>query len=434
MKLIPSIYTHLFERDGKYYLFNASTNFFSEIGYALYCAILDWDWEAIPEDVLANLRERKIVVEEIAKYDYYNAAQIRFNAGNFDTTSMSLVIAPTTACNFNCPYCFESKAKPAVMTEEVMDGIVNFIKESGKVKQLHLTWYGGEPLLAFPQIQMLYNKLSAEGMPEIMSQAIITNGYLVDEKVCEFFKGKKLKYIQITLDGIKERHDKTRALKTNGEGTFDIICRNIRLIAERLPETRVNIRVNVDRETLDEYVKIAEMVKERFGDLPNVSAYPGFIREETPDNCTLCHKSIQLHERQKVHEHYAECGVRQPLFPSRKGKGCMIQAGNSYIIGPEGEIYKCWDDVSNEGRAVGSVFDKNLGSTPLLIRYMTSTVPFNDECRDCSVFPLCDGGCGLHRYRNVYENGRYELCSALRDKNTLENVLLKGLVTQFSEC
>mgnify|MGYP000239478070 CR=1 FL=1 len=42
---------------------------------------------------------------------------------------------------------------------------------------------------------------------------IITNGSLLTEKVRSYFVGKKLKNVQITIDGLEENHNRTRITK-----------------------------------------------------------------------------------------------------------------------------------------------------------------------------------------------------------------------------
>lgn len=74
---------------------------------------------------------------------------------------LTLVVAPTMNCNLGCKYCFEgSHKKPGVMTEKTEDKIVDFVK-SQKPQALSITWFGGEPLLAFNRILSLAKKLKA---------------------------------------------------------------------------------------------------------------------------------------------------------------------------------------------------------------------------------------------------------------------------------
>lgn len=54
----------------------------------------------------------------------------------------------------------------------------------------------------------------------------------------------------------------------------------------------------------------------------------------------------------------------------------MINKLNSYIIGPEGEIYKCWNDVSNTAKVIGNIQEECLENSTLFARYMTDLSPF----------------------------------------------------------
>ena len=59
--------------------------------------------------------------------------------------------------------------------------------------------------------------------------------------------------------------------------------------------------------------------------------------------------------------------------------------------------------------------------------------PFDDECRKCSVFPICGGGCSLLRYRNKFEHGEFPVCTPLKNPLTLKRVLLKHLKENHQE-
>ena len=64
---------------------------------------------------------------------------------------------------------------------------------------------------------------------------------------------------------------------------------------------------------------------------------------------------------------------------------------------------------------------------------MTHSTPYRDECRDCRVFPICDGGCGYYRYKNLYENGEFNQCSAMKDMAVLEKALLDGSLAKITK-
>ena len=107
--IIKSLYTHLFCRNDNCYIYNSETNFFAVIPQELYMKVFDEDFCSLNKDILKFLLDNKLVLEEKDKYTYFKEQKLRFGASSFDKTRLELVIVPTTACNFSCPYCFEEK-------------------------------------------------------------------------------------------------------------------------------------------------------------------------------------------------------------------------------------------------------------------------------------------------------------------------------------
>lgn len=118
MKL--SLYTYLFERDNKYYLYNSQTSFLSAIDKDFYELLYNHDFEKLEDDVLSVLKEKGIIIDDSHYYDYYYTSRQGFisSIGNLET--LELVVAPTTSCNFACPYCFEGEKRNKFMTQEVV--------------------------------------------------------------------------------------------------------------------------------------------------------------------------------------------------------------------------------------------------------------------------------------------------------------------------
>lgn len=159
----------------------------------------------------------------------------------------------------------------------------------------------------------------------------------------------------------------------------------------------------------------------------NILVYPGIIREETSDLCSLCVNSYKNGELFHLYKGFKEQGVSVGLFPRHKAKGCMMQKFNALIIGPEGELYKCWNDVSNPDKVIGNILKLDKEPPALFYKYVNSTLPFDDKCRDCMQFPVCDGGCGYHRYRNKFEHCSFDTCNVYETFTDLEDALLSSL-------
>ena len=66
-----------------------------------------------------------------------------------------LTIAPTISCNFACTYCFQEHPQRTMDSEQVTRTKRFIEARLQHGTHLHVTWFGGEPLMAFPVIQSL---------------------------------------------------------------------------------------------------------------------------------------------------------------------------------------------------------------------------------------------------------------------------------------
>lgn len=423
LKLSP--YTLLFSEEDKYYLYNGVSCFFSEISEELYIALRNRDWEQIKEDK-DFLLDKQVILNDDELDDFFHDVKVKYMQRSFGSNNLELVIAPTTACNFDCPYCFEPKLNPKLMTKEVEDAVIEYIKKQKQAETLTLVWYGGEPLLAFDTIKRLFNRIKDECEKEIIHHEIITNGYLINDETIQFFKDSHLTSIQISLDGTEKNHDKTRCLKANKKGTFRKIQENIELLSKAIPDLSIMLRVNVNKSNYQDCIDIYEYYSSQDWQ-KNIFVYPGILHVDAKDNARYCQSCFDNNELHELYTLLHAGGVNVRFFPPMAGKGCMIQRAHSYIIGPEGEMYKCWDDVSNPEKVVGSLMDNKPRNRSLYLRYVNEIDPFDDACRKCHAFPICNGGCGHVKYRNKFENGEFDYCSPFRDLNILKKALLQSI-------
>lgn len=70
---------------------------------------------------------------------------------------------------------------------------------------------------------------------------MITNGYLLTEKVVAMLPSLSISSLQITIDDMKAVHDSRRCLKS-GAPTFDRILQNIDNLKKNQPNVHVTIR------------------------------------------------------------------------------------------------------------------------------------------------------------------------------------------------
>lgn len=371
---------------------------------------------SIENETLELLKKNRIIVDKNADSDYLLERRFLENQISFSTETLDMVIAPTLACNFDCPYCFEENRKSSKMNNETIDKLINFIKRHNLARKLAITWFGGEPLLAFDVIKDVMFRIKNELDITLISHSIITNGFYFTDKVIDFFKENHLNSIQISIDGKKERHDTIKIQKGNQHGTYDTIIENIDNIVERLPQTNISIRVNVDKESVNEFTELYHHLTERWRN-KRVIIYPGILRINNKENTGLDSNALSQWETfelyYKLRKKNMLSGQISPCCQYHKG--CSATMINSYVIGPKGEIYKCWNDVGNNQKIIGYIDVGKIDNAALFYRYMMGANIYEDsECVDCSLIPICAGKCAYYQLKNKYENGRYILCECMQ--------------------
>jgi uncharacterized protein len=322
--------------------------------------------------------------------------------------NLHLTIAPTLSCNFGCPYCFET-AKPGLMQQDVQQAVFGFIQNQIEVmrpKNISITWYGGEPLLAKDIVVFMSRKIDDIAKAHSMTSRfdIITNGYLIDEAITEQFFDNGIRQAQITIDGCEERHNHRRFLRSNPEkGTYDQILRGINLFAQC--GIKVGIRMNVDKENMGDIGTFVREMNAKIANTENITINLGHVFDFSTNELS--------HERNNCisTEQFADCKIEMlklfkdiGLSASIKDKyprlmtDCGATTKNSFVINPDGKIYLCWSDISIDSLSIGSVFYPLDFSSEKCRRWSEcSSILTNAKCVLCEVLPICMGGCPRER-------------------------------------
>lgn len=140
-------------------------------------------------------------------------------------------------CNLDCDYCYvynlgddSWRDQPRVMTSETMQAFADRVGEyldEAPPKTFHVTFHGGEPLLAPPEafdeaVQLLRRSAPAR---TIMQFAVQTNGTLLTEKYLKTFRRNAVS-IGVSLDGGREQNDVHRVTR-GGDPSYEMAAKNI---------------------------------------------------------------------------------------------------------------------------------------------------------------------------------------------------------------
>ncbi len=416
-----------------YLIYNTRTNTLLRTTKKLYTLLKKHEIDLsndkyLNDDDIIFFKKAKIIVEQDEDDDYVRECIHHTILGGFHNTHMPLTIAPTSMCNFRCPYCYEKDKPNITMTNEVISNLINFINSHKLIKDLSITWYGGEPLMAFNQIKEITSRIKKECFAKLTGQSITTNGYNLNQEIIEYFKHENLSSIQITIDGPESVHDKTRILK-NGKGTYKRVLANVKRVLKELPHTNISIRVNIGQNNTNTFSETYATLRKELGD--KVSIYPGFIHVENKhETCLVCdsmRKSDIMHFYDKVNR---EGVVPLKFTPTlAKTKGCVASVNGAYVIGPKGEYYKCWNDMGNKDKIIGYIDKSEFKNLSLYTKYVIGSQWFLDpKCLKCSLMPLCNP-CAWFTVRNKFHNGTFNNCYPLKD----DTLLSKYLITMYKQ-
>ena len=86
-----------------------------------------------------------------------------------------------------------------------------------------------------------------------------------------------------------------------------------------------------------------------------------------------------------------------------KTDNCTAMFESSYIIDPQGNLYKCWADIGQTDLKIGTL-NEGITNYDLVCKYMMNSDKFSDEkCLKCRIFPICNGGCSRYRFGDLHK-------------------------------
>jgi len=403
----PSSYNHFFEiKDGQTLLaYNSYSGALAEIekeNFSRVRHLLAHPNKAVDsqdEEYLKCLKDGKFLIPDMV--DQKSALKTVARSVRLEGTSLTLTIAPSLACNFDCDYCFESRSNIR-MSEETQAALVRFSDHHLKyARALRICWFGGEPTLCMSIIERLQRQLlevAERRHIRIIPGMIITNGYLMDRAMAGRLRQMQITKAQVTIDGPPEVHDSRRKLR-NGRGTFRRILDNL---SETVDIMDINIRINVDRDNVDSACDAVEILEERgilekvrltFAQVKSAGNVCSDIRDRCYDHEEFARTLLQIHGR------LIERGINRVDYPRPlAGAACGALAEGYYVVSPSGYLFRCWEELSMDAKkSTGDLFSlKPTSEQEANLESYRAWNPFHlSACRECNILPLCMGGCPI---------------------------------------
>ena len=396
-------------------------------------------------DALGTLAENGFIVE--------NREADRQRLRDFFTTvrenqdQLRVTVLTTLQCNFACDYCIqgdhgdynkhaakmslETAARVAEWSEARLDAL--------KPESFVLTFFGGEPLLNLPVVYYLAERLwtacQARGVRMLVN--VITNGLLLTTEVVDRLLPFGLNGVKITLDGDRDMHDRMRPLR-GGQGTFDKIIRNVRLVAGRC---RIAIGGNFDEASVETYPALLDFLREQeFADKLSRVAFKPVIRTPQREPVASGAQGVSAAApKSKFFAVTAVSGEGKPLngtcmtsagggtsicdscnfldekmsflreetkkrgFPTVDGVHmgpCEIHRQHAHTIGPDGALYACPGFAGDAQQSTGHIDGRQEERRRRAAERFEALAAWK-ECHDCAFIPVCAGGCTVAAHNEL---------------------------------
>ena len=395
-------------RDGYYLAFNAVSGavaLMTSENYATYQRLAGKltngsaeSLDASEQELITQLQYGHFVIDsDLPEMDWL---KFRYRKVRFDPTSLGLIIAPTMACNMACNYCFESNKKGR-LSPRVIESVIAFVeKQAGTLKDFQTTWYGGEPLLAMDIISDLtesFQDLANEYKFEYNCAGVITNGYLLDQKTVDRLTEMKFGQVQVTIDGPARIHNQKRPLK-NGKDSFDTIISNIQYATTKVP---VVVRINLDKSFTTQIVEELLDELESAGLRNNVGVYFGQLEPATSTCSNISESCYETRAYSQTEMSYYRLLLEHGFFVQKLPQPimtfCFAQLSNSFLIDPDGDLYRCFNYAGDKSRSMGNVTGTPTYQHPEF-NHLFAFDPFEHAtCKSCGILPLCMGSCPSRR-------------------------------------
>ncbi len=385
--------------------------------------------ECLPCDVSDLLVKRGYLTTLSAVEEQSQVSTLATNLHAMAThEAPSYVFALSYACNLRCAYCFQDqlRTKPenaprlVDMTQDMVDRIFSIMPE---IESRHgctesprpvrrITLFGGEPLV--PQLRPLVEYVVSSARcngPATLSA--VTNGTGL-QHFRHLLGPDGISFVQITLDGAPEEHDKRR-VGPAGLKTFQQIADNIDLALGC--GVQVKVRINTDKTNLESLPSLAELMDNRGWFASNqFSAYATPIHEtggSAHQACGFGSWNLTRRLAELADEHPLVRLVHGPDAPWKRRIRDILRSSRdpllsfqpsfcgahtqTWVFDAHGDIYACWERAGYVSERIGRLTsDAKLQMIPAMEqKWRSRTIAANPICGRCPYAFYCGGGCAL---------------------------------------
>ena len=322
----------------------------------------------------------------------------------------------TRRCNYECIHCYSSSGQTYKSSELPYRVVKKLIDEMSLMGAEFLSIGGGEP--------MLYNdlfKVIKYAKKKMITVEMTTNASLLTDASIRRLKDAGLEFIQVSVDGAKE---KTYSM-IRKKGDFDKVIKNIKKIT---PEFTVSVCMVINKINYNEVDPLIDLSKKmgvkHFRIVPFMEIGRGAELRKLQLNKMqfrrfyshiLKRKELESKINIQLNENLIVPGRKNISWMPRNHYGCS--AGRSTCgIDYQGNVYPCSYMVFDR-LICGNIKEKALfeiWKNSSIFKEIRELSKLRGKCANCKYLSLCRGGCRAAAYaQDCHLDDSDPLCSVI---------------------
>lgn len=350
-------------------------------------------------------------------------------------------------CNLNCHYCYtrhSGNIQKKNMSEAVARAAVDLLfRESNKVENPVISFYGGEPMLGFALLKTIipYANKKAEEFHKTVKFTMTTNGTLLTDEAIEFLAENKVNTM-VSLDGPKEIHNQNR-IYADGSGSFSKVFPAFTKLKEKANETRtLSVMRSFNIPMKDIAQAMLDLGSTAFNIFPAISGGGQLIIPVDRGNGGDDNIDIYNRQFEEMVTYFLDNGMMSREKPPidfswffqilGKKEKREINCGGAYMrlaVDADGNILPCDHFLGETAFHMGNVLtdpDWSYRETFKQVRAANS-----ETCRVCWARNLCGGWCPFYSFNHFGDIKKPVDAQCRLNKNDFE--IAMGLYSLFKK-
>lgn len=324
----------------------------------------------VPDDVDERHRVRSLYADGKARDDV-----------------LSVFLVLTLACNFACCYCSNAIGHRFGAPARIAEEGIKFVDVNLRPgQQLFCTFYGGEPLLALPEVERsaaCISALCSERVSKVEFD-LLTNGYLLNEGVLDQLAACGINGVQISFDLPFAASDRG----TKQEDSRSVFSRIVNLAAGAPHSFRYTLRFNLRLGFLEDLRNVVEEIVrcDLFCTIALHHVFSGPLKAATTFN-DVRELEAYYNEYRSARSIIIGAGLSEPELPEVTSEPCSAVSGCGYYLTESG-VRSCIREVTGPGALIKQGFPNKIAR-----QYYDYDGGGEEACARCTFLPVCNGGC-----------------------------------------